>query len=137
MQKTLVILFSTLSILSAEVTIVKDDKNKLLWEDTIHVEDIKITQIKSKVYCSELELGGYTDWRLPTLIELLSIVDYKKYKPALLKEFSHVNKDTIYWTSTPYVRSSDEYWGVNFKDGATSNATETYDRYVRCVQDIK
>lgn len=136
MKKTFVILCSILSVLSAEVTIVKDDSRKLLWEDTLHVEDIKITHIKAKEYCSELTLGGYNHWRLPTLTELLTIVDYTKYKPALLKEFEHVNKDTIYWTSTPYVRSSDEYWGVNFKDGATSNATETYDRYVRCVKDI-
>jgi len=137
MKKTLILLISTLSLLSAEATIVKDDKHKLLWEDSLHVEKIKITHIKAESYCSNLEIGVYKNWRLPTLTELLSIVDYKRYKPALLKEFNHVNKDTLYWTSTPYVRSSDEYWGVSFKDGATSNATETYDRYVRCVKDIK
>ena len=137
MKKTLLFLISTLSMLSAEPTMVKDNKHKLLWEDTLHVEDIKITHIKAVSYCSNLEIGSYSNWRLPTLTELLTIVDYQRYKPALLKEFNYVNKDTIYWTSTPYVRSSDEYWGVNFKDGATSNATETYDRYVRCVKDIK
>lgn len=137
MKKTLIVLISTLSMLSAEATMVKDDKHKLLWEDTLHVEDIKITHINARSYCANLELGEYKNWRLPTLAELLTIVDYKRYKPALLKEFNYVDKDTLYWTSTPYARSSDEYWGVNFKDGATSNATETYDRYVRCVQDIK
>lgn len=137
MKKTLIFVLTSLSILSADATIVKDDKHKLLWEDSEHVEDTKVTHMKAQAYCSNLEIGGYTNWRVPTLSELLSIVNYKRYKPAILKEFNYVNKDTIYWSSTNYAKSSDEFWGVNFKDGATSNASQTYDRYVRCVQDFK
>ena len=125
------------SMIMAEATMIKDPKSNLVWEDTMHVSEVKITHIKAKSYCSELKLGAFEDWRLPTLNELLSIVDYKRYKPALLKEFSYANKDTLYWSSTPYAKTSDEFWGVSFKDGATSNASETYDRYVRCVRDAK
>ncbi len=130
-------ILSTISILGAEQTIIKDDTTKLLWEDTKHVEQTKVTHTQAVSYCSTLEIGEHNDWRLPTLDELLSIVDYKRYKPAILKEFSHHNKDTLYWSSTPYVKSADEFWGVSFKDGSTSNASISYDRYIRCVRGIK
>ena len=132
-----IILMITLafSMMMAEATMIKDPKSNLIWEDTMHVSEVKITHIKAKTYCAELKLGDFENWRLPTLQELLSIVDYKRYKPALVKEFKHTNKDTLYWSSTPYAKSSDEFWGVSFKDGASSNASETYDRYVRCVRD--
>ncbi len=134
-----IILMITLafSMMMAEVTMIKDPKSNLIWEDTLHVSEVKITHIKAKSYCSDLKLGAFENRRLPTLNELLSIVDYTRYKPAMVKEFRHVNKDTLYWSSTPYARTSDEFWGVSFKDGATSNASETYDRYIRCVRDIK
>ena len=126
-----------LSMMMAETTMIQDSKRNLLWEDTMHVEEVKITHIKAKVYCAELTLGGFENWRVPTLKDLLSIVDYKRYKPSLMKEFKYSNKDTLYWSSTHYAKTSDEFWGVSFKDGATSNASETYDRYVRCVRDAK
>jgi hypothetical protein len=137
MKKTLIVLTSVISLISAEALVVKDDVNKLLWEDSVHAEDTKVNHKEAEEYCANLELGEYKEWRLPTLTELLTIVDYKRYKPAILKEFDHVSKDTLYWTSTPYARSSDEFWGVSFKDGATSNAAQTYDRLVRCVQELK
>ncbi|MEA1954573.1 MAG: DUF1566 domain-containing protein [Campylobacterota bacterium] len=127
----------TFSMMMAEATMVKDPKTNLIWEDNMHVSEVKITQIKARSYCSQLALGSFNDWRLPTLKELQSIVDYKRYKPAIVKEFKHVNRDTLYWSSTPYVKSSDEFWGISFKDGSSSNASEIYDRYVRCVRDIK
>ena len=136
MKKTIALLILALTFLSAETTLIKDDVHKLMWEDTKHVDETKINHIQAISYCSQLDLGKLK-WRIPTLSELLSIVDYKSYKPAILKEFNHVDKEILYWSNTPYVRSSDEYWGVNFKDGSTSNASETYDRYVRCVADIK
>ncbi len=136
-MKKLMILLSTLSILSAEQTMVKDDVNKLLWEDTMHVELTKVNYTQAKNYCEELKIEEIDNWRLPTLQDLLTIIDYKRYKPAILKEFNHFVTDTLYWSSTPYARSADEYWGVSFKDGSTSNASMNYDRYVRCVSDIK
>jgi len=136
-MKQFIIFLSTISILSAEATMVKDTSTNLLWEDTTHVKETKVNFTQAKSYCEDLELGKYKDWRLPTLQELLSIVNYKRYKPAILKGFSYTNIDTLYWSSTPYIKEADEYWGVSFKDGSSSNAAINYDRFVRCVRDIK
>jgi hypothetical protein len=136
-MKSFIVFLSTLSILSAEATMIRVANTNLIWEDTTHAEETKVTFNEAKSYCSELELGGFKDWRLPTLQELLTIVDYKRYKPAIIKGFNQVNRDTLYWSSTHYIKEADEYWGVSFKDGSTSNASINYDRYVRCVRDDK
>ncbi len=126
-----------LSIVMAEPTMVKDPKNNLIWEDTLHASEVRVTQSEAESYCKTLTLGTFDNWRLPTLPELLSIVDYTHYKPAILKEFKHVENDTLYWSSTVYVRSAGDFWGVVFHDGSTKSSSEIYDRYVRCVRDAK
>jgi len=123
--------------MAAEPTMVKDPVNNLIWEDTLHASEEKMTHPEAKAYCQALKLGTYENWRLPTLTELLSIVDYRRYRPAILKEFKHVDNDTIYWSSTVSARTSDDFWGIIFRDGATKTASGLYGRYVRCVRDIK
>lgn len=34
-------------------------------------------------HCADLDAGGYADWRLPTRIELVSLVDYTRDRPAI------------------------------------------------------
>ena len=133
-----IFLFSIFTSLTfAEITMIKDVSTDLLWEDTPHVRETKIRQPRAKEYCSELRLGGHTGWRLPTIHELLTIVDYTRVSPAILKAFSYVEDESFYWTSTRVADEDDAFWGVNFKRGASSKASEYYDRYVRCVRDIK
>ncbi len=126
-----------LSMAMAEPTMVKDPKTNLIWEDTQHTTEEKVTHKEAKAYCDALKMGSFENWRIPTLSELLSIVDYTRYDPAILKEFKHVDTDTLYWSSSPYAGHADYFWGVEFEDGATEDAAQTYNRFVRCVSDVK
>ena len=116
--------------------IIKDPKKGLMWEDTIHAEEIKVNFKEAIQYCKDLRLGKFDDWRVPTLFELLSIVDFKHYKPAIKKPFKYVEDAGSYWTGTLYVGDKNERWVVSFKDGSTSDADESYERYVRCVREL-
>jgi hypothetical protein len=136
-MRKVIIMAIAFSALMAETTIIKDPRTNLMWEDTPHVRETKITQSRAIHYCGELKLGDFEDWRLPTIHELLTIVDYKRVSPALPKAFSYVEKESFYWTKTSVADESDAFWGVNFKRGASSKASEYYDRYARCVRDIK
>ncbi len=136
-MRILLIITMALSMITAETTMVKDPGTNLIWEDTIHVSEEKLTHADAITYCTSLKLDEISNWRLPTIRELLSTVDYKRYEPATLKEFTHVKVDSFYWTNTPYLRSKDKFWGVDFKDGTTDSASKNYNRHVRCVKDLK
>jgi hypothetical protein len=88
-------------------------------------------------YCSELEAGGYNDWRLPTHQELSTIVDYGKYDPSIDSEFLN-SASYYYWTSTNNVDHSSDAWAIHFYDGH-----HYYDPkyikyyYIRCVRTIQ
>ena len=136
-MRSILIMAVAFSLSMAETTIVKDPSTGLMWEDTKHTEDGQVTYIEADSYCVDLKLGEHDDWRMPTLKELLSIVDYKRNEPATLKEFSRVDQDKLYWSSTAYASKSTEFWGVMFEDGNTDNASAIYDRRVRCVRAVK
>lgn len=135
MRILIMVAIATLTLATAKTTMVEDPRYSLMWEDTVHVKEEKVTFKEAQGYCLSLKLGTFTNWRVPTLAELLTIVDYKRHNPAILKEFTFLDRDTMYWTITPYAGDKGSYWGVNFEDGATDNASAIYNRYVRCVRD--
>ncbi|MEM7261538.1 MAG: DUF1566 domain-containing protein [Planctomycetota bacterium] len=62
-------------------------------------------------YCATLELGGHDDWRLPTIREIQSIVDYNRTGPAFDPIFRAL--ETRYWSSTTVVNNRTHAWVVN------------------------
>ena len=51
-------------------------------------------------YCEGLEIGSKTDWRLPNVKELTSIVDYSKNGPAIDETAFPDTASMYYWSST-------------------------------------
>ncbi|PKN55000.1 MAG: hypothetical protein CVU56_23545 [Deltaproteobacteria bacterium HGW-Deltaproteobacteria-14] len=54
--------------------VVLDDNTGLLWERAHH--DQRASYAVAAAYCDGLELGGYDDWRMPSIKELFSISDW-------------------------------------------------------------
>ena len=79
-------------------------------------------------------LGGFSDWRLPTVQELASIVDYERTAPAIDPVFEC--EDSWYWTGTPYAGSpSGCAWIVNFGRGYSFWSYQDLEGFVRAVRD--
>lgn len=102
--------------------------------------DISAGSINKKLaeeLCAASIVGGYTDWRLPTLSELASMYNNKSLLPDI--------KADRYWSSTPafyqhyYLINMDSGKIVNAREDASAEYTSYYHyyHYARCVRSIQ
>jgi hypothetical protein len=89
-------------------------------------------QVEAAAYCDDLSLGGFSDWRLPTRMELLTIVDASRAAPAINPVFTSGNGK--YWTATPRAGDASAGWSVRFSDGLSSYDGVSNPYLVRCVR---
>ncbi len=114
--------------------IVIDNTTKLQWQDNSDAKTVRKTWSEAKEYCENLTLGGYDDWRLPSASELLTLLDYGRYDPAIDPTFQNVVSD-YYWSSTSSVSDSAYAWNIYFYRGSASSENSKNDSYyVRCVR---
>lgn len=82
--------------------------------------------------CENLTLAGKT-WRLPSMNELLSIVDKSKFNPSIDVTFFPATVVGGYWSSTTYVNPTTAAWLVASHVGYGVYDSKTNSYYVRCV----
>jgi len=82
-------------------------------------------------------VSGYSDWRMPNIKELSSIIEYKCSSPAMNVEiFSGTQSTSVVWTNTPI----DDYfggvqaWGIQFANGSSSLVNVEDEIHVRLVR---
>jgi len=116
---------------------VVDNVTGLMWQQ----QDDKTARVLTdlQAYCENLDLGGYSDWRLPASKELIDLVDYSRYNPAI---DGIIFPNTQYYPSPPYLSSTlrisytggDAVWGVYAGEGQDSPFTTTVEGLARCVR---
>ena len=111
--------------------VVNDTKTGLMWQDDAVMHYDWNTAITA---CENLTLGGYSDWRLPNIRELKSIVDKSKANPAISPNFTAIASNN-YWSSTMNASNSSYPWYMNFVDGSEDNqGNKKGIGCVRCVR---
>jgi len=113
---------------------VSDSNTGLIWQK----EDDNTTRTweSAITYCEGLSLGTYSDWRLPNIKELRSIVDTTTYIPAINSTYFPNTNSSDYWPSTTNARYSTNVWVVHFVGGGVGDTTtsKSNNYYVRCVR---
>ena len=122
--------------------VVTDSKTTLEWQDNYsdNGKNIKYANWTDAIdYCEELSLNSQNDWRLPNKKELLSIVDYGTFNPAISSVFK-MTTSSVYWSSTTNRSYTDRgfyvnfAWYVNFGTGHTNIVSKSRNYSVRCVR---
>lgn len=66
---------------STTVDTVTDSVTQLMWQRVASSQSYIFSA--ATAYCDGLTLATYSDWRLPTRLELLTLVDYGRFSPAV------------------------------------------------------
>ncbi|WPD22023.1 MAG: DUF1566 domain-containing protein [Candidatus Electrothrix scaldis] len=84
----------------------------------------------------------YTDWRLPNIKELHSIIEESCHTPAINTDiFPGIPSESVVWSSSPYAGVDTQSWNIDFSSGDMDMSPTTNDRtistyHVRLVRDV-
>ena len=137
---------------------ITDEQTGLMWEKlsndgSIHDKGTSYTWAEAFAKVDALNtatFAGYTDWRLPNLLELESLRNLQNVNPAVSPEFNtncgpNSAGCTVttcscivpvgYWSSSTYAKNRQDAWSVTFIDGYTYAYSKGGYVYVRAVRD--
>lgn len=119
---------------------ITDTVTGLMWQQ---VDGGEMTFDKAVMYASDLVLGGFSDWRMPTVLELHSILHHDKNNPALNTTYFTSPAAQYWWSSQKQVNDAAKAWVTNAGGGVgnhpvneTVSAGGTKKFHVRAVRDI-
>jgi|WetSurMetagenome_2_1015567.scaffolds.fasta_scaffold120650_1 hypothetical protein len=95
--------------------------------------DTQLNWVQANAYCDGLVLDGYSDWRLPEIEALVTIVNYTLFNPTLSTIFDPRRSNT-YWSSNTFIYTPDAGWSVDLFAGHVCALNKTNTSYVRCVR---
>lgn len=111
---------------------VTDVATGLIWQQ--QDDAIVRTHAEAIIYCESLNLAGVSDWRLPNIKELASIIDYRSDSPAIDVVAFPETRQT-YWSATLAASNTDLAWFVFFVGGTVQVILkDTSSLLSRCVR---
>ena len=146
---------------------VKDTKTGLMWKHCAEgLSGVDCSIGKAEAYnwnsavkkFKNISYAGYSDWRLPTIKELNTLVycsngyqiKYRRngygsigdcdrggednYQKPTINQQVFPNTSYYYWSSSPDVSISSDAWSVNFKYGYDGSFRRSSEKFVRLVR---
>jgi hypothetical protein len=141
---------------TADADTVYDEVTKLRWErnlpeiypsycqplvvDGVQLLEKQCTWDEARMYCDNRNLGGFTEWRLPSKIELESLLDLVSDSTTAWPSVFPPTPAGDFWTSSRYslepvtATGVDQYHYVNFGEGWSFFSVAVDKFKVRCVR---
>lgn len=111
---------------------VLDRETGLVWARNANIAKGMLTWQDAINFCRDwVQVGKRRGWRLPTIEELLSLIDMEESNPALPKGHPFINvQGVFYWSSTTYESSSARAWYISMGIGVTQVYAKTISYFV-------
>jgi hypothetical protein len=99
---------------------VRDNETGLVWEKSPSSSPAA-DWVQATANCVNKSIAGRKGWRLPSVVELATLIETSQSVPTLPAghPFTNVQADN-YWTATTYAQDANIAWGVNFNGGSVS-----------------
>jgi hypothetical protein len=114
---------------------VLDNETALVWQRT--PMEMAVQWNVTQSWCGTASTGGRGGWRMPTLAELRSLVDFSRMAPSLPAGHPFVLSATLtYWTSTRSTNNTNLLFVSNFSNQQVSGTADQPDilHNVWCVR---
>ena len=118
---------------SKEGDMVMDNITGLKWLEITSQADSSFTWEDAMSHCDRLSSQGHFDWRLPTINELLGLVDRGNESQAFDPIFSHLLA-SVFWSSTIVKEQDSLRWGIHIVNVGGYRYEKTYKHAVMCVR---
>lgn len=111
---------------------VTDAATGLIWQQ--QNDDISRTHAEAIGYCQGLTLAGNSNWRLPNIKELVTIVDHRNNSPSIDAAIFPNTEFFFYWSVSTQASNPSTGFTVWFIDGVVTPAGLTGQFLTRCVR---
>lgn len=95
---------------------------------TIHTWDAALALANGKAF------AGYSDWRLPDIKQLASLVAEDRYSPAINSTIFPATPSSSFWSGSPFAFDGDYSWLVDFNYGYDHHGGRRNLLHVRLVR---
>jgi len=112
--------------------VVVDRVTGLMWQRRL--PDQFLSWDKAQRACKDLRLAGHDDWRLPSRIELVSLLDTTRTQPSIDIDVFPLTPSDWFWTSSRAADDPNAAWYVYFYFGYPKTDDVTNSFSVRCVR---
>lgn len=112
---------------------VRDNNTGLVWEQSPITPSPAPTWNEARLQCIEKNVGGTRGWRLPSVVELTSLIDPSLPAPFVPAVFTGVQLSP-YWSATANAVGSSTALSVNFDDGHAGMSSKSSGSSIWCVR---
>lgn len=110
---------------------ITDNFTGRMWTKNANLPGSKMTWYQAIDFCDKLRLGGYTDWRLPDVKELESLInDDEPNSATWLNSQGFTNVQSYdYWSATTRTSNPIGVWLVYMSNGNVYNGYKAHNIY--------